>query len=294
MKSSLIFTIAVVFTVGITPAFAAQPYVGGASNYAKEPANAIFFDTEFNGVHDASQWTISLQSVAMSNSTASTAYENGWVYQQGAVVETDEKVWVFAEIWDDGPGHEWYCDELPSGCPKINDDVDNLTHIYMTLSDAGSDDWTFTYTAYKSAGGFTFIDFDYSEVGGDDSEAMIIGYHDYGFPEVKYYQVGIESNNEASSVEINQFGIGWSEIVGGTKLAKDHDWYVVEAPDDTATWDSTISCPDGSDCRGIGLEDYTDVNADYDLKSGSSMPDGEVQWFYDASNDISEGTQLWT
>ena len=61
-------------------------------------ATSVFFDTEFNGVSDDNQWFISIQSVAMSDTNAD---ENGYVYQSDASVETNDKVWTYAEVWDE-------------------------------------------------------------------------------------------------------------------------------------------------------------------------------------------------
>ena len=41
----------------------------------------------------------------------------------------------------------------------------------------------------------------------------------------------------------------------------------------------------------VGADDYV-ANADYDLKSGSSLPPGEVIWYKD-STSLSAGTRLW-
>jgi hypothetical protein len=64
----------------------------------------------------------------------------------------------------------------------------------------------------------------------------------------------------------------------------------IEYGDTNYTYGSWVSYA-GSTIYKVGGDDYV-ANADYDQKSGSSLPPGEVEWYKDSSS-LPAGTRLW-
>jgi hypothetical protein len=289
MNHTVFFTIAIIAiaSVGISPVFASNPYMGAYPHFTSETAKQFWFYTDFNGVHSASQIMHSLQSAA----GAASGSRNGFVYQQAASVQTNENVDAQAQIYD-GNLLTWQCSDLAAGCPELNSDVDNINYVYQTMYwDNARDNITFVYQTNR-AGGTDTDTFVYPQEIGDNSDNFLVGTQLYDTTKrIKYYQFGVEASDEPSDLDTFQYDAGWVEIVGGTTFASSKNGYHTGYAPTSNTHHTWITV-DGTTPIKIGAEDYSGGNANYEKKAGSSLGPDEVSW-YDDVLIITLGTHLW-
>ncbi|HXG06823.1 MAG TPA: hypothetical protein VNI77_05805 [Nitrososphaera sp.] len=266
----------------------AGPYIGGYrdSSTVHQPSQFTGFVT-FDGTTSVSSFTGAVVSMAGWGSTAPTKM----VYQAPTLVDTDDVMYGAPQVWTADTGIEWY-DELPIGTHGSNDE--DVDYVYYTLAWNGArTQVTFCYEAHTNDGTVFWDSTTYSKISGDTSTNFAAGWEDrtigstsYRF---KYLQFGVESGSSTSGWVARQYDMTYYHSGGAVELEDVIGRSLVRDTSST-TYESWITYT-GTNVARVGTSNYV-ANADYNLKSGSSLSDGEVEWYKDNSS-LAAGTRLW-
>lgn len=132
---------------------------------------------------------------------------------------------------------------------------------------------------------------DYTPDASDQSKNFLVGRNTAPAYDVWYLQVGIESDATASNVSLDQYDIGWVENVGGLTYGANKQFRSLEFPAH-ASYTPYIYYINPA-YLGIGGAAYTNLAADYIKKTGSSVPDGRIEYSVNAADDMARGILVW-
>jgi hypothetical protein len=290
------FLVAALFVAPLTMSeavWADSPYIGGYRDSTTVHQfhqfvgkvsflDSVISDGNVGGVVSPSGWD------------ASASEPTGIMYQAPVNLNDDGNVTGQPQVWtplDDEP--RWR-DVLDLG--NEGDDDEDIDYVYYTFA------WTsasrthvfFYYEPHFHDGMADFESATYAKLGEDDSDNFASGRQNHSINgqsvRFKYLQFGVESPGGATEDwDVKQYDMTYYTSTGAVNLSSVVARSMVYNTTDYThgTWINW----DGSTPYVVGEGDY-DVNADYDLKPGSSLPKGQVIW-YDDSPALPEGTQLW-
>lgn len=292
MQNSIKILTAIVLATSMTasPAFAAQPYMASYPHFGHAEATQGFFLSNFDDTDDAqlTSWIASLLSMA---GVKSDGDPSGYIFQIASKVETDGSLSSDAEVWDRNVSKEMDCDtDWQGGCPTFGDLSDNDFFYHTMYWNGNKDEVTFYWEAYPNSGNAQ-VEWDfYNRPASDDSRNFLTGSETVSNARIKYFQTGVESASSTDGWTVFQYDGGWVQSPGGTTYAEDKNGYSTTYDENDGTNHSLITYV-GTFAYPIGLDDYV-ATADYELKTGSSLLAGEVEWTKSTSQ-LSAGTHLW-
>lgn len=283
--------LAIAAVASLTPsAFATtgNDYIGVAPDVSVETISQAWFYGDYDGVHDNNDWLGHVLSTAGGDNGAATT-DIG--YQIGAVVWTNQTMHGRAEVWGtSGTIHS--CDDWMSGCPTLQSDVDDNDYVYSTMYWNGANTQvTFYWDSEPNVGSTYSVWGTYSPGGGDSSTEFLLGRDTGPTYDEWHLQVGLESDDPASSISLDQYDIGWVENAGGVTYGKDKAFRSLERSGASTHWPTLVYVNPGY--MFIGSNSYNDASGDYIKKSGSSVADGRIEWSSDASDDMAAAVLVW-
>lgn len=155
----------------------------------------------------------------------------------------------------------------------------------------------FYYEPHFNDGTATWDDATYNKISGDSSTNFASGYKNKSIGgntiRFKFLQFATESiGGSSSGWNVKQYDMHYVRpSIGIVDLAdvvaRSMEWDIGSTGYTYGTWINY----DASNYGYVGSAKYT-ANADYDLKSGSSLPAGEVKWYKDPTS-LPKGTRLW-
>lgn len=273
-------------------AFAAFPYIGGYrdSSTVHHP-NSFYGYVNFAGSSSVSSYTGPVTTMAGWGTTNPTRM----VYQAPTWLETDGAIWSSPQVHKIGQGPAAWIRDDELG--QHGTDPSDVAYVYYALIwNNARTQVTFYYEPHYNDGTYAGFLYTYTKVSGDTSTNFASGWKDitvggtsYRF---KFLQIGAESGSSTSGWKVKQYGMTYycsdgscTTVNLSSVIARSLVWDT-----STTTYESWISYY-GTEVRRVGEQNYI-AQADYDLKSGSTLPPGEVVW-YKSSTSVPAGTRLW-
>ncbi|MBI5145749.1 MAG: hypothetical protein HZA84_00850 [Thaumarchaeota archaeon] len=288
----LLLIAAIIPSLAISSAFAAQPYVASYPDFAKVESSQAFMYNNFAGTTTSGldSWVASLISSA---GRTSTGTPSGYIFQMASMVKTDGNLQGLAQVWN-GATKTFDCaTDWANGCPTFGA-LSSNNHFYQTYYwDGAKTKVTYYWEAWPNSGSVNIKTGDYTRPSADTSRNFLAGTDTVSSKKYKFLQAGVESAAVSDSWQVYEYDGGFVQIGtgGGTKYLRDYNGYHTTYKTSDSTNHSYITYS-GTTSYSVGAELYT-ANADYELKSGSSMLGGNVKWYYDLSLPITVGRQLW-
>jgi len=217
------------------------------------------------------------------------------VYQAPTWLETDGSIISEPQVFKIGQvAPAWIKDDVLGDHGTAQSDI---AYVYYALIwNSARTQVTFYYEPHYNDGTYQGYVQTYTKVSGDTSTNFAAGYKDITVNSVSYrfklLQIGVESNLSTSGWQIKQYGMTYYCNNGSCTTVN-----LSSVPARSIVWDTTSPTYEswityyGNDPRRVGLQNYI-AQADYDLKSGSSLPPGQVVW-YKSSSMVPAGTPLW-
>jgi hypothetical protein len=282
----------IVPSLAMSNAFAVQPYVASYPDFSKVESSQAFMANNFSGttVSGLDSWIASLISTAGRDSSGNLS---GYIYQMASMLKTDGNLQGLAQVWD-GSTKKFDCaTSWTNGCPTFGS-LSSNNYFYQTLYwDGAKTKVTYYWEAHSNSGSVTAKTGDYTRPSADTSRNFFAGTETISSKKYKFLQMGVESQSISDSWQVYEFDGGFVQVGtgGGVKYVKNYNGYHTTYKNTDNTNHSLITYK-GSTPYAIGAELYS-ANADYELKSGSTMLAGNVKWYYDASLPITVGRHLW-
>lgn len=270
-------------------AAAVNPYIGGYrdSSTIHQP-HQFLGKVSFAGTTSVTSYTGGVISMAGWGPTTSTKV----MYQSPTWLETDSIVYGEPQIWMVGNANPSWLSSMTLG--HFGAASSDINYIYYTFYwNAAHTQVTFYYEPHYNDGTSGGVWDTYTKVTGDTSTNFAAGWEDktisgtsYRF---KYLQFGTESGASSNGWQVKQYDMTYYYTGNTVNLSS----IVAKSAvyDATGTTNDSYIVYDGTTVDRVGLENYV-ANADYDLKSGSTLPAGEVRWYKDSSS-LAAGTRLW-
>lgn len=273
-------------------AFAAFPYIG-----AYRDSSTVHHPLQFLGRvnFDGSTSVSSYSGPVTTTAGWGTTNPTRMVYQAPTWLETDGTIWSSPQVHKIGQAPPaWIREDQLGEHGSGSTDID---YVYYTFFwNSARTQVTFYYEPHFNDGTATSYLDTYSKVSGDTSTNFAAGWKDITVNSVNYrfklLQIGAESASSTSGWKFKQYGMTYycndgscTTVNLSSVIARSLVWDTT-----STTYESWISYY-GNEVRRVGEQNYV-AQADYDLKSGSTLPPGEVVW-YKSSTSVPAGTRLW-
>lgn len=289
VATSVIALLLVSTLVAGQQAFAANPYIGGYRDSSTVKQFQQFTGKmNFSGTTSVSQPTGTVVSTTGWGSTDPTNV----FYQAPVAISTTGNITGEPQIWN--PTGKLWSQSIALG--MHGSDPEDVSWVYYTFYwNSLRTTVSFYYEAHYNDGTVSLISPKvYTKGSADTSTNFASGYKNqtiggstYKF---KFLQFGAESDGGSTTGwQMKMYDMIYYYSGGSTNLssvvARSMEYSSTDLTHGTwINWDSSY-------IQAIGDSKYT-ANADYDLKSGSSLPPGEVVWYKD-STSLPKGTRLW-
>jgi hypothetical protein len=277
----------------VQSAFAANPYIG-----AYRDSSTIHHPNQFTGYFDLAGSTSvsSFTGPVISIAGWETSNPSRFMWQAPTWLNPDGTVEGDPQAWEDGITTAAWIRSLALG--TFGTGSTDIKYVYISFWwDSARSQITFYYEPHRNDGSYTSKLDTYLKNSADTSTNFASGWQDvtvsgttYRF---KYLQIGAESQSSTSGWKTKMYGMTYycndgscSTVDLSTIVARSLVWDTT-----STTYESWISYYGIFAPKRVGDENYV-ANADYHLKSGSTLPAGQVQWFK-SSSSLPAGTQLW-
>jgi hypothetical protein len=296
----------------------ANPYVGwyAVKSPAVKNALSIFGDVSYSGTSLSGLGSSSIYgilTVAGISSTTAT-HPSSYLYQNFPSLKSTGEIRGNSEVWK-ATASDTSCTRTKKADPasKIivtTSEYSSVTKITEAIGfqDTAKTIFRYHWDVYKTSGSAIGYDLNIAkssyDSGTDPTKYFMVG--DFLLStspvvRIKYTQMGVEqtatTNTGWKVKESNYFYTTPTAVGFSTIPAKSLAYTGVDTGDEynslvTYHYNSSV---DAYCFAPIGTQVESNAGADYNLKTGVTVPKGEVRWFHttDSTKKISKGTPLW-